>query len=182
MDQFVKYMVFGTQIYGIWKISFNVETYIRFMHSEPSVFFLPKLPLQVSTSATHLSTGWNWTGWKLQNQMLSFPQKHLSRRFFLPSFSFDTHSSQLSSLRHQGDLRFPEKRCSRRFKTLADGSFFLLSHSIPIPLICLHFVTEAIWASHKNGVVDGSFFPLSHSLPIPLICFHFVTEAKQRTV
>ena len=110
-----------------------METYIRFMHSEPSVFFLPKLPLQVSTSATHLSRGWNWTGWKLQNQMLSFPQKHPSRRFFLPSFSFDTHSSQLSTLRHQGDLRFLENQCSRCFKTLADGSFFLLSHSIPIP-------------------------------------------------
>ena len=154
MDQFVKYMVFGTQIYGIWKISFNVETYMSFMHSEPVVFFLPRLPLLVSRSATtegHVSTGWNWTGWKLQNQMLSFPQKHPSRRFFLPSFSFDTHSSQLSSLRHQSDLRFPEKRCSRPFKTLADGSFFLLSHSIPILLICLHFVSEAIWASQKNG-------------------------------
>ncbi|XP_034684273.1 uncharacterized protein LOC117913409 isoform X2 [Vitis riparia] len=56
--------------------------------------------------------------------MLSFPQKYPSRRFFLPSFSL------LSSLRHQGDLSFPEKRCSLRFKTLADSSFFLLSHSI----------------------------------------------------
>ena len=168
-------MVFGTQVYEIWKIFFNVETYMSFMHSELVVFFLPRLPLLVSRSATtegHVSTGWNWTGWKLQNQMLSFPQKHPSRRFFLPSFSL------LSSLRHQGDLSFPEKWCSRRFKTLADGSFFLLSHSIPIPLICLHFVTEAIWASQKNGVVDGSFFPISHSLPVPLICFHFVTEAK----
>ena len=145
MDQFVKYMVFGTQIYGIWKISFNVETYMSFMHFEPIVFFLPRLPLLVSRSATtkgHVSTGWNWTGWKLQNEMLSFPQKHPSWRFFLPSFSFDTHSSQLSTLRHQGDLRFLENQCSRCFKTLADGSFFLLSHSIPIPLICLHFVTE----------------------------------------
>ena len=179
MDQFAKYMVFGTQIYGIWKIYFNVETYIRFMHSEPAIFFLPKLPLQVSTSATHLSKGWNWTGWKLQNQMLSFPQKHL-----------------------------------------ADGSFFPLSHLIPIPLSCLHSVTKAIWDSQKNGVADAwrplptvlssfslipypffssvftssarrfelprktvrSFFPLSHSLPVPLICFHFVTEAKQRTM
>ena len=50
------------------KTSVNVETYIRFMHSEPAVFFLLSLPLQVSTSAAHLSTGWNWTGFLLQNQ------------------------------------------------------------------------------------------------------------------
>ena len=43
-------------------------------------FFLPRLPLLVSRSATtegHVSTGWNWTGWKLQNEMLSFPLSHL---------------------------------------------------------------------------------------------------------
>ena len=91
MDQFVKYMVFGTQVYGIWKISFNMETYMSFMHSEPIVFFLPRLPLLVSRSAAsvgHVSIGWNWTGWKLQNQILSFPQKHPSWGFFFPYLSF----------------------------------------------------------------------------------------------
>ena len=91
---------------------------MSFMHSESVVFFLPRLPLSVSRLAAfegYVSTGWNWTGWKLQNPMFSFPQKHPSRRFFLPSLSFDTHSSHLSSLRDLGDLSFPQKWCSRRF-------------------------------------------------------------------
>ena len=81
-----------------------------FMPFETVAFFVPSLPLQVSrsvASASHVSTSWNWTGWKLQNQNLSFPQKHPSRRFFLPSFSFDTHSSYLSSLRHRGEAENP---------------------------------------------------------------------------
>ena len=40
--------------------------------------------------------------------------------------------------------------------TLADGSFFPLSHLIPIPFSCLHSVTKAIWDSQKNGVADPS--------------------------
>ena len=81
-----------------------------FMPFETVAFFVPSLPLQVSrsiASAGHVSTSWNWTDWKLQNQNLSFPQKHPSRRFFLPSLSFDTHSSYISSLCHQGEAENP---------------------------------------------------------------------------
>ena len=93
MGQYGNNIVFGTQVCESWKTSVNVETYIRFMHSEPAVFFLPSLPLQVSTSAAHLSTGWNWTGFLLQNQILSFPQKHPRRPTVHPPFlSFGTHS------------------------------------------------------------------------------------------
>ena len=99
-------MVFGTHVYEIWKTTFNVESYMCFMHFELTAFFVPSLPLRVSrlaASASHVSTGWNWTGWKLQNQNLSFSQKHPSRWFFFPSLSFDTHLSHLSSLCHQGE-------------------------------------------------------------------------------
>ena len=57
MGQYGNNIVFGTQVSEIWKTSVNVEIYIRFMHSKPTVFFLPSLPLQVSTSAAHLSSG-----------------------------------------------------------------------------------------------------------------------------
>ena len=57
MGQYGNNIVFGTQVCESRKTSVNVETYIKFMHSEPAVFFLPKLPLQVSTSAAHLNTG-----------------------------------------------------------------------------------------------------------------------------
>ena len=82
----------------MWKV-------MCFMHFEPTVFLIPRLPLRVSRSASacHVSMGWNWTGSKFQNQNLSFPQKHSSRLFFLPSLSFDTHSSHLSSLHHRGE-------------------------------------------------------------------------------
>ena len=83
---------------------------MSFMYFESIVFFLPRLPLPVSRSVAsvgHVSTGWNWTDWKLQNQILSFPQKHPSRRFFLPSLSFDTHSSHLFSLRHRVETENP---------------------------------------------------------------------------
>ena len=61
--------------------------------------------------------------------------------------------------------------------TLADGSFFTLSHLILIPLIFLHSVTEAIWDSHKNTLATSSFFSLSYLIPIPLIFLHSVTKA-----
>ena len=98
--------------------------------------FVPSLPLRVSRSAAfagHVSMGWNWTGWKLQNQNLSFPQKHLSRRFFLPSLSFDTHSSHLSSLCHRGDLSFPQKHPSHRFFLL---SLSFDTHSSHLSSLC----------------------------------------------
>ena len=41
--------------------------------------------------------------------------QHPSQRFFLPSLSFDTHSSHLSSLCYRGNLSFPQKQCSWRF-------------------------------------------------------------------
>ena len=66
---------------------------MSFMHSEPLVFFLPRLPLSISRSAAstgHVSTGCN-----------------SKRRFFLPSLSFDTHSSHMSSLRHQTKVENP---------------------------------------------------------------------------
>ena len=141
MGQFVKYMVFGTHVYEIWKTAFILEIYMCFMHSKPTGFFVLRLPIRVSrlvAFAGHVSTGWNWTGWN--------------------------------------------KIWASHKNTLVDGSFFPLSHLIPIPLIFLHSVTEAIWVSHKNTLADDSFFPLSHLIPIPLIFLHFVTEAKQRTV
>ena len=74
-------------------------------------FFYRNCPLQVSTSATHLSRGWNWTGWKLQNQMLSFPQKHPGWPTVHPLFlSFGTHSSHLSTGRHQGEAEVPTRK------------------------------------------------------------------------
>ena len=111
MDQYGNNIVFGTQVCESRKTSVNVETYIRFMHSEPAVFFLPKLPLQVSTSAAHLSTGWNWTGCFVQNQILSFSQKHPGRPTVHPPFlSFGTHSSHLSAIRHQGEAEVPTRK------------------------------------------------------------------------
>ena len=89
MGLFVKYMVFRTHIYEIWKPTFNVESYMFFMHSELIAYFVSRLAFRVSRSAAfagHVSTDQNWTDWKLQNQNLSFPQKHPSRRFFLLSF------------------------------------------------------------------------------------------------
>ena len=135
MGQFVKYIVFGTHVYEIWKTTFNVESYMCFMHFEPIVFFIPRLPLRVSrsVSACHVSMGWNWTGSKFQNQNLSFPQKHSSQRFFLPSLSFDTHSSHLSSLCHRGDLSFPQKHPRWRF-FLSSLSFD--THSSHLSSLC----------------------------------------------
>ena len=119
------------------KTSFNVETYMSFMHSEPLVFFLPRLPLSVSRSAA--STGHVNTSW---NSKIKYSSSHKN--------------------------------------TLVNGSFLSLSlslsHLIPIPLIFLHSVTVAIWASHKNSVADDSFFHLSHLIHIPLICLHSFIE------
>ena len=83
--------------------------FMCFMHSKPTGFFVPRLPIRVSRLAAfagHVSTGWNWTGWN--------------------------------------------KIWASHKNTLVDGSFFPLSHLIPIPLIFLHSITEAIWASHKT--------------------------------
>ena len=93
-----------------------------FMHFESAAFLVLSLSLRVSrlvASVSHVSMGWNWTGWKLQNQNLSFPKNHSSWRFFLPSLLFDTHSSHLSSLCHRGDLSFPQKHPSHRFFLLS---------------------------------------------------------------
>ena len=43
MGPFGKYMVFRTQLYEIWKPAFHVESYIFFMHSEPTTYFVPRL-------------------------------------------------------------------------------------------------------------------------------------------
>ena len=43
MGPFGKYMVFRTQLYEIWKPAFYVESYIFFMHSEPTTYFVPRL-------------------------------------------------------------------------------------------------------------------------------------------
>ena len=43
MGSFGKYMVFGIQLYEIWKLAFNVESYIFFMPSEPAAYFVPRL-------------------------------------------------------------------------------------------------------------------------------------------
>ena len=44
MRLFGKYMVFGTQLYKIWKSAFNVKNYIFFIHSEPATYFVSRLP------------------------------------------------------------------------------------------------------------------------------------------
>ena len=48
MEQFGKYMVFGIQLHEIWKLTFNVENYIFFMHSELVVYFCAKIIFRFS--------------------------------------------------------------------------------------------------------------------------------------
>ena len=109
--------------------------------------------------------------------MLSFPQKHPSRWFFLPSFSFDTHSSHLSAVRHQGEAEVPTRKPQP-----IDRSFFPLSFWHPFLSSVFTRSPRRSRKSHKNSVVEGSFFPLSDLIPIPLIFLHSVTEAKQISV
>ena len=159
-------MVFGAQIYEIWKTSFNVETYMSFMHSELVVFFLPRLPLSISSSvaaARHVSTSWNWTDWKLQNQIWASHKNTLAEGSFFSLF----HLIPIPLICFHS---VTEVIWASHKNSVANGSFFPLSHLIPIPLICLHSVTKVIWASHKNSVVDGSFFSLS------LIWYPFISS------
>ena len=98
---------FRNHIYEIWKLAFNVESYVFFMHSEPGAYFRPRLPPRSPSQQhlwVHVSTGWNWTTWKLKNQNLTFPQKHHSGQFFISSLSFDTHFSHVFSLHHLGEV------------------------------------------------------------------------------
>ena len=44
MGQFVKYMVFGTHVYEILKTTFNVESYMCFMHFESTAFLYRVCP------------------------------------------------------------------------------------------------------------------------------------------
>ena len=75
MGPFGKYMVFGTQLYEIWKPTFNMESYIFFMHFEPAAYFIPRLPPGlvifqnysfcfffplVPTICLSLTLQWNW--------------------------------------------------------------------------------------------------------------------------
>ena len=50
---FGKYILFGTQLYEIWKPAFNMKIYIFFMHSKPAGFFVPRLPFFFSTCTHH---------------------------------------------------------------------------------------------------------------------------------
>ena len=138
MGQFVKYMVFGTHVYEILKTTFNVESYMCFMHFE-SAAFLCRVCLFEYLGQQHLQA------------MLAWAETEL------------VENSKI-------------KNWASHKNTLADGSFFSLSHLILIPLIFLHSVTEAIWVSHKNNEADGYFFHLSHLIPIPLIYHHSVTK------
>ena len=102
------------EIYGfrnpyLWnmKTTFNVESYIFFMHSELVHILYRDCPLRSPGQQylwVHVNTGRNWTAWKLKNKNLTFPQKHPSRQFFLHSLSFDTHFSHISSLCHWGEV------------------------------------------------------------------------------
>ena len=47
MGSFGKYMIFGTQLYEIWELDFNMESNIAFMHSELAPFFYAKITLLV---------------------------------------------------------------------------------------------------------------------------------------
>ena len=53
MGPFGKYILFGTQLYEIWKPIFNVKNYIFFMHSKPAAFFVPRLPFFFSSCTHH---------------------------------------------------------------------------------------------------------------------------------
>ena len=49
-------MVFGTQLYEIWKPAFNVESYIFFMHFEPTPYFVLRLaPLGLQVNSIYES-------------------------------------------------------------------------------------------------------------------------------
>ena len=140
-------MVFGTQVCEILKTSFNVETYMSFMHSKSLVFFVPRLPSPLSKSTAsvgHVSTGWNskikyWGSHKNTLAYSSF--FHLSHLIPIPLICLHSVIKAIW-VSHKNNE--------------ADGYFSHLSHLILIPLIYLHSVTEAIWASHKNSEVDGS--------------------------
>ena len=53
MVPFGKYILFGTQLYEIWKPAFNVENYIFFLHSELAAYFVPILPFFFSFRTHH---------------------------------------------------------------------------------------------------------------------------------
>ena len=113
MGPFGKYMVFETQLYEIWKLTFNVKSYIFFMHSEPTPYFVSRLASWVSRSTTSLSLcqhGPKLNCWKTQRSKFDLPKKTpypiapvMSYIWDFPSLSFDTHFSYLSSLCHWGE-------------------------------------------------------------------------------
>ena len=91
MGQFGKYMVFETQLYEIWKLAFNVESDIFFMHYEPTTYFVPRLALRVSklvASWVHVNTDRNRTAEKhKKNQYLTiWTQSYQFSQNFMLSF------------------------------------------------------------------------------------------------
>ena len=64
MGPFGKYILFGTQLYEIWKLAFDMKNYIFFMHSKQTAFFVLRLPpffffLPYPPSASPLPPQWN---------------------------------------------------------------------------------------------------------------------------
>ena len=75
MGQFAKYMVFGTQLYEIWKPAFNVESYILFHALWADCIFcveIRPLGIWVSSILSPCQHGPKPNSWKTQkNQYLT---------------------------------------------------------------------------------------------------------------